>query len=114
MMLSNLFRRHKTPAPRFAPGLFLGLIVIFAASTYYRPVVGLTGLGVTAIIIAVMVELNGARIWDTYRKSYKKRRGMAGVWSAPNKVYYDLNVRILWPFVGFLGLVCLWAAYSLA
>jgi hypothetical protein len=114
VLISNLFVRQKTPAPCFAPVLFLALLVLFAILGQTSPVVGLTGLGTTAIITAVLVEVNRKRIWDTYKKNYKKQKGMSGVLSKPNHIYYSINVRVLWPFILFLGLICLWAAYTLS
>lgn len=114
MLLSSLFHRHKTPEARFGQGLFLALIVVFVILARSKPAVGLTGLGVTLLIGAVMVELNAERIWETYRKAYKKNKGAQGFWSEPKRLYYDLNVRVLWPLVGLLGVACLWLAYTLA
>jgi len=114
MLLSNLIIRHKTPHPKFAPGLFLILLIVFGVLGQYKPVFGLVGLGTTAIITAVLIELNRETIWETYRKSYKKQKGMLGAWSKPNRVYYTINVLFLWPFVLFLGIICLWSAYVLA
>lgn len=113
MLISQLLVRHKAPAPRFAPGLFMSLLVAFTILGQTRPVVGLTGLGTTLIITGVLVELNRVRIWETYRKSYKKPKGLAGHWTKPNPAYYTVNVVLLWPFIIFLGTICLWAAYAL-
>ncbi len=114
MLISNLFVTHKVPQPRFAPGLFIGLLAIFALMGQSKPVVGLVGIGTTAVVAAVLVEVNRRRIWESYRKSYRKRAGLMGLWTKPNAVYYTLNVAFLWPFILFLGIVCLWAAYVLA
>jgi hypothetical protein len=114
MLLSNLLRRHKTPAPQFAPGLFLGLLVAFTILGQTSPIVGLTGIGTTLLVTGVLVTLNRQRIWDDYRKNYKKRRGPAAIWSKPNPIYYTINVLFLWPFIVFLGVVCLYAAYVLS
>lgn len=111
MVLSGLFIRHKTPAPRFAPALFLVLIAMFSLVGQSRPVIGLVGLGTTAVLAAALIELNRQRIWDEYLKLYKKRRGIKGVFTKPSEVYYTINVMFLWPFIFFLGLVCLWVAY---
>lgn len=113
MILSHLFTRHKTPAPKFAPGLFLGLIVVFAFLGQIKPLFGLVGLGTTLLVAGVLVELNRQRIWDDYRKNYKKNKRNASTWTQPNQVYYTINVAFLWPFIIFLGVVCLWAAYVL-
>ena len=113
MLISHFFTRHKTPAPRFAPGLFLGLISAFALLGQSKPIFGLEGLGVTLVTTAVLIELNRQRIWDDYVASYKKRRGPKKLWSKPNTIYYTINVMFLWPFIIFLGIICLWAAYVL-
>jgi len=114
VLISNLFVRQKTPAPRFAPVLFLALLILFAIIGQTRPAIGLAGLGTTAIITAVLVEVNRKRIWETYRKNYRRQKGFKGALTGPNRIYYSINVRILWPFILFLGVVCLWAAYSLS
>jgi hypothetical protein len=114
MLISHFFVRHKTPGPRFAPGLFLGLLSAFVILGDVKPVVGLAGIGTTLVVSAVLVELNRQRIWDTYLKTYRKQKGLKGLWRKPSQVYYTINVAILWPFILVLGLVCLWAAYTLA
>lgn len=113
MLLSNLFTRHKTPPPRFAPGLFLGLLVVFVLLGQSKPIVGLVGIGTVLIIAAVMIEVNRQRIWDDYKKNYRKKAGTSGLWTKPNHVYYTLNVAVLWPVILLLGVVCLYAAYML-
>ncbi len=112
-MLSKLFMRHKTPAPRFAPGLFFGLIVVFAVLSQTKPAIGLAGLGTLAIMTAGLVELNREQIWDQYNKAYKKRKGWHSRWTEPKPTYYTLNVVVLWPVVATLGVLCLWAAYTI-
>jgi hypothetical protein len=111
MILSHLFIRHKTPTPRFAPATFVSLLAIFALIGQSRPVIGLVGLGTTAILSAALVEVNRQRIWDEYKKVYRKQKGLKGLVTKPNPIYYNINVIFLWPFIFFLGVVCLWAAY---
>ena len=114
MLLSNLLVRHKTPGPRFAPGLFVGLLVTFVVLGQSKPLFGLVGLGVTLIVTGVLVELNRRRIWDNYRKSFRKSAGLKGLWTKPDPIYYSINVVIIWPLIVILGVICLWAAYILA
>ncbi len=115
MLISHLFtHRKKTPKPRFAPGIFLGFLLAFVLLGQTKPIVGLVGIGTTLVITGVLVVLNRQRIWDDYVKAYKKRRGVKGIWTKPNDVYYTINVLFLWPFIIFLGLVSLLAAYVLA
>jgi hypothetical protein len=114
MMLSSLVTNHKAPKARFTPGLFLLLLIIFIWLGQYKPTYGLTGLGVTLVVTAILVEANRDRIWDMYRKSYKKQKGIMGVLSKPNKIYYTLNVFFLWPIVFVVGLVSLYVAYQLS
>jgi hypothetical protein len=113
MLISSLFVRHKVPPPRFAPGLFLFLLAVFALLGQDRPVFGLVGIGTTLIVAAVLVETNRGRIWELYKQNHKKSKG-AGPWSRPDPVYYNINVYFLWPFILFLGLSCLWAAYMVS
>jgi hypothetical protein len=113
MILSHLLIRRSTPAPRFAPGLFVGLIVAFAILGQSKPVFSLVGLGLTLVIAGVLVELNRVRIWTNYKKTYKKQKSVSGIWTKPNPLYYTINVAFLWPFVIFLGFIALWAAYAL-
>lgn len=111
MLISNLFVRHKTPPPRFAPGLFLVLLAAFVVIGQTKPVFALVGIGTTLVVASTLVEVNRNRIWEGYKKSYKRNSGMVGLWTKPNPVYFNINVWFLWPFILFLGLVCLWAAY---
>jgi hypothetical protein len=111
MLISNLFVRHKVPQPRFAPTLFIGLLAIFILLGNSKPAVGLAGIGATSVIAAVLVELNRVRIWETYRKAYRKSQGMKGIWTKPSDIYYIINVIILWPLIFVLGALCLYAAY---
>ncbi len=113
MLISRLFTHPKTPAPRFAPGLFLGLLVSYTLLGQVKPVVGLVGIGTTLIVTGSLIILNRQRIWDNYRKSYRKTKGASSIWHKPNPIYYTINVVFLWPFVIFLGLVGLYAAYML-
>lgn len=114
MLLSNLLPGHKVPPPRFAPGLFLALLIIFIIVGQAQPILALVGIGTTILIAGALVELNRRRIWETYLKTYRKRKGLAGVWSRPSQLYYNINVYFLWPFVMLLGAMCLYAAYLLS
>ena len=49
-----------------------------------------------------------------YRKSYRKQKGLKGRFTEPSHLYYNINVWFLWPFVMFLGVLCLYAAYMLS
>jgi hypothetical protein len=109
VVISNLFIRHKTPQPQFAPGAFLGLIALFVVMGVAKPLIALVGLG----IAAVLVEVNRVRIWETYRKSYRKQKGLKGVFTQPSQTYYMINVVVLWPVILLLGVMCLYAAYIL-
>jgi hypothetical protein len=114
MLLSNLLPGRKVPAPRFAPGLFLALLIIFIVVGQAQPTLALVGIGTTILIAGALIELNRKRIWETYLKSYKKQKGLAGAWNRPSELYYNINVYFLWPFVMFLGAMCLYAAYLLS
>ena len=114
MMFSHLFHYHASPRPHFAPGLFVGLIVVCLVLGQSKPIVGLAGLGVVLIVAAVLVEVNRATIWEGYVKEYKKNKRMHGVWNQPLKIYYTINVALLWPTVLLLGCLALTAAYVLA
>ena len=114
MLISHLLIGHKVPAPRFAPGLFIGLIAVFAILGQSRPVVGLAGIGTILIITGTLIELNRQRIWENYRKAHRKQKGVMGIWTKPNMMYYRINVLFLWPLIIFIGAVCVWAAYALA
>jgi len=114
VLISHLLVHHKVPGPRFAPGLFIGLIAAFSLLGQTKPVFALTGLGTTLIAGGALIELNRQRIWDNYNKSFRKMKGIKGLWAKPNKVYYTINVVFLWPFIIFLGVMSLWAAYMLS
>lgn len=114
MMLHHLLHRHKTPKPAFIPGMFLGLLGFFVLFLDTRPVLALSGIGVTLIIAGVLVEKNRVEIWDEYRAEYKKRHKFFGLWSEPKQIYYTLNVSFVWPLVILLGILSLYAAYVLS
>jgi hypothetical protein len=114
VLIQNLFVRHKVPQPRFAPGLFIFLLAVFMLLGESKPIVGLVGIGTTVVVAGALVELNRVRIWEGYRKSYRKQKGLKGIWTEPNMLYYTINVSILWPVVILLGVLCLYAAYVLA
>lgn len=113
MIISSLFVKHKVQPPRFAPSIFLLLIACFVVLGEVKPIYGLIGLGTTVIIGGFLVELNRDRIWDLYIKSTKKRKGF-NVFTRPNRIYYNINVYMVWPFVIFLGIVCLWTAFLMS
>lgn len=113
MFLSHLLVRHKTPQVHFAEWLFLGLTAVFAIIGHEKPAVGLAGLGTVLILGAALVLLNRQRIWDNYKKDYRKNKGVSSFWRAPNHIYYTINVMFLWPFIMFLGVLSLYAAYML-
>lgn len=112
--LRQLFRRTPTPRPHYASGLLAGFVVAFAIVCQTKPVVGLAGLGTVAIVAAALVELNRVRIWEDYKKAYKKQRGKKSGLRAPNRLYYTINVALLWPAILLLGVLCLYLAYTLA
>lgn len=114
MILSHLVLHHKNPEPRFVPGLFIALIAIFSILGQYKPLIAMAGLGTVLIVAGTLVEANRQSIWTNYQKVYRKRKGLKGIWTKPNHTYYTINVAFLWPFIIFLGVICLWVAYSLA
>jgi hypothetical protein len=114
MMLSHLIIKHNEHRPKFAPLLFLGLLSVFVIIGEERPVMGLVGIGTVVLITAVLVLINKDKIWDDYRARFRRTKGLKGMWVEPNRVYYNINVYLLWPFVAFLGMCCLVAAYALS
>src|SRR4051812_20403956 len=110
MLISHAFSRPQPDRVRLIPGVFIALITFFTAMAWVSPVVSLTGLGTVAIVAAALVELNAQKIWADYKKaSRKKRRSM---WTEPQPIFFTINVALLWPFVAFLGAVCLWSAVN--
>jgi hypothetical protein len=105
-----MFFRKQEPAPHFAQGLFVLLLVIFSSISHVRPILGLTGLGVVLIIGSTLVLANSKRIWQDYTKHYKKLKRKTP-WGAPLKIYYQINVYVLWPLLLILGIVALVGAY---
>jgi hypothetical protein len=113
-MLSHLFFHHKQPRPKFGGWAFLILVGVFAWYAQIHPVFGLTGLGTVLVVATILVELNRKLIWENYRKLYKQRKSMRSIWLEPHPFVYELNVRVLMPILGLLGVWCLWAAYLLS
>ena len=97
----------------YAMWSLLMIIFFFAALTRFYPIVGLTGVGLLAILMGVFVEMNAGKVWQDYIKSAKKFRRNS-FWQRPNKVYYALNVALLWPMVILLGAAAIWAACAIS
>ncbi len=112
-MLSHLFFHKPEPKPQMGSWVFLVLIVLFGGLTQVQPVIGLTGLGTTLVVMSLLIELNRHVIWRGYEKAYKKHR-RKNIWLEPNPVVYRLNVGVLIPTLGILGAFCLWVAYTLS
>ncbi|QQR52258.1 hypothetical protein IPG36_06905 [bacterium] len=114
MVLSRLFLHHKSPEPQFAPALFLLLLTVFTVVVQIKPILGLAGLGTTAVLASCLVLINRKQIWEEYLKAYHKRRGLAGALTAPSNLYYVINVAFLWPLILFLGVCCLYIAWVIS
>ncbi len=107
-----MFFRKKSKPANFAGWAFIDLVALFSALTYFRPVVGLTGLGSVLILAAILVEANKDTIWQNYKKQYKKSRyPVVDFFNRPTDFYYKLNVYIIWPLALTLGLLAIYAAY---
>ena len=110
-MLLHLFRPKAADPTKYVLWVIVVLALMFAVLAETSPVVGLAGVGTLLILMGIIVELNSRRIWADYVKMTKKR-GLS-FWTRPNKVYYNINVYILWPFTIFLGVTAVWTAYLL-
>lgn len=105
--------KSKTLQPRFAPWLYVAMVMIFVTVTQFQVIIGLTGLGVTLLIGGVILELNSPKVWADSMQWRKKNKNMAW-YQRPNKLLYQVHIWLLWPLVIFLGLSALISAYSLA
>jgi hypothetical protein len=101
---------HRSYPARFASWAFLSLLVLFAGLLQTKPSIGFAGLGAVLVLAALLILANHERIWQLYKKS----RPSQSIWSKPNKLYYQLNVYIVWPLVLLLGLAAIATAYYLA
>lgn len=104
----------KTPQPRLGGWAFALLVAVFALLVPYRLVIGLSGLGVLSILIAVLVELNAPRVWAESLKWQKKSRKRLPWYHRPTTFYYNLNTYVLWPVVFILGVTLLVMAYRIS
>jgi len=84
------------------PSGFDANVLLFASLVNAAPEVSLAGLGATLIIMSVLIELNSAKIWSERLKSVKKLKKMSAL-QRPKKIYYNINVYILWPFIIFMA-----------
>lgn len=112
MLLHIMRRPDENVLLRAVVWLLMLLILLFSAAVYVSPQISLAGLGTTLMILGVITELNADRIWRSYVKLVKKA-GHLSFWQRPNKIYYYLNVYILWPVVIGMGLWFVWLAYTL-
>ena len=108
MMLMRAFHHKRTQPRSKLPVAFLALLASFAVLTRFNLALGLAGIGSICLVGALLVEAGSSRIWDDYRKAYRKQRRFSGVWHEPKALYYQLNVYVLWPFVALLGAVSLY------
>lgn len=106
--------KHRKPQARLAGWAFVDSVLLFAAIAYFKPAVGLAGLGAVMILASVVVEANHYRIWEDYKKTYKKSKDpVREFWAAPRQSYYRANIYFVWPLVFILGLVAVYTSYSL-
>jgi hypothetical protein len=103
-----------TSPKRFAQWAFLDLFVLFCILFWYKPAVGLSGMGAVMVLGSLMVAANSAAIWQEYKHSYKPS-GVA--WrdrlSEPRVVYYQLNRLVLVPLILLLGLAAILLGFLL-
>ena len=105
--------KSKSLQPNFAAWLYVLLIAVFAVVAQYEVIVGLTGLGVTLLIVGVLLELNSPKVWADSLAWRKKNKN--GPWySRPNELLYKIHIWVLWPLVIILGIGAIKAAYLLA
>jgi thiosulfate reductase cytochrome b subunit len=100
---------HQTHPARFAGWAFLALLVLFAGILNDKPAIGFTGIGSVLVLSSLLVLANRDRIWDVYKKTRHK-----SLWTKPSRLYYTLNVYVVWPIMLLLGLGAITAAYYLA
>jgi hypothetical protein len=112
MLLLVLKRDNDSVILQYTIWFLMLMLLLFASLVDAAPEVSLAGLGATLIIMGVLVELNSAKIWRDYLKSIKKFKKMSA-FQRPSKVYYNINVYILWPFIIFMGILSVWSAYYL-
>ena len=106
-----LFRKS-TPQAKFAGWAFVDLVIIFSVMSAYRPAAGLAGIGTVLILGSILVEANHEAVWEGYKRSYKKPKSKTSdFWQKPTKLYYDLNVYVVWPIMFILGCLSVYAAY---
>jgi len=113
MLLHILRRNNDSVLLQYTMWFLLLLVLLFASIVYVSPDVSMAGLGTSLVIMGVLVELNGKTVWKDYVK-YAKKNKMISMWKRPNKLYYNINIYILWPFVIFMGVLSIWTAYYLS
>lgn len=104
-------KRRKSPLIQLLVIMaFVGCLVLL----HYQDRLGLIGIGVLSIVIAVMVESRSSRIWKNYRRNYQPGKNkLVNVLSEPKPLYNMLNVYVLWPAVFLLGIYALYVAWHL-
>jgi uncharacterized membrane protein len=112
MLLLVLKRDNDSAILQYTIWFLMLMLLLFASLVNAAPEVSLAGLGATLIIMSVLIELNSAKIWSERLKSVKKLKKMSAL-QRPKKIYYNINVYILWPFIIFMGGLSVWSAYYL-
>jgi len=110
-----IFHRAE-PQTRLAGWAFISLALLFLSIGNTNRVVSFSGLGATMVLGAILVEANKERIWKEYKKNYKYRKAdlLPRAWTEPNRLYYNLNVYVVWPALFVTGLVSIWVAYAIS
>lgn len=101
---------HK-PAHRLT---LLGALVVLVYMVQVNPPAGLAVMGGAACLVSVIILRSRQQIWDNYKKSYSKSKNPAlELLHRPLRIYYLINVLVVWPLLFMLGLIAMYTAWQL-
>ncbi len=102
---------HKLDSVKFAGWAFVDLFILFSALYYFKPAVGLAGLGSILILASMLVLANHKLIWHDYLATFRKTQSsLLNRLQEPKPEYYRINIYIIWPAVMVLGFLAIYAA----
>jgi hypothetical protein len=110
-----LIVRHHHELGRAISWWFAAALAVGLLETQIHLSLGLYIVGILLVAAALLVEARSKSIWDDYRRRYRYRKGsrFPEFWTQPRRIYYLLNVWVVWPLVALTGIAAIVAGWYL-